>query len=92
MKLDNARFDSLVAKISEMTDNNYHTEALIVGAQFLGLYALCEKLVHVQALWKLEGRMPHHLGQYRDTLMNDLFTEAKKRLTEDQYSSFHGAY
>ena len=81
-----------IREIARLTENNQHTEALILGAQMLEYKHLLKKLQLVGELHRLEGHMPTGLGKYRDTLYNHLMDYARDILPEAAFKAFHSAY
>lgn len=79
-------------QLKELTNRNYHAEALVLGAKLLGARALGKKLDLVRQLRDLEGFMPPGLGKYRDTLLDALMEHAKRSLSEEDYQAFYGCF
>jgi hypothetical protein len=81
-----------IEKLKRLTDDNNHSEALILGAKSLGLSHVVKKLELVKALQDLEGHLPHGLSDYRYGLYNEVMKHAKQTLSPEEYEEFHGCF
>jgi hypothetical protein len=76
-------------KITEMTNNNYHCEALIEGAKQLNLPKLVKKFQLISELHKIDGHLHYDLSKYRNVAYKELLKIAEETLTAEEFSEFY---
>ena len=81
-----------VDEIKWLTDENYHTEALALGAAMIGLDHLAKRFDLIQQLQNLEGSLVWPLGEYRNALAEVLEREAERLLTAEEARIFLASY
>ena len=81
-----------IKRIARMTDRNDHTRAYIAGAKMLGLKALAAAFERVSRAQEREGYLPHGLSEERYGLYKQMMAEAERRLTPEEFKSFHSAF
>ncbi len=75
--------DAIVEKLAEMTDRNYHTEAVIELAKWLGSKRALKATKGVQMIHDAMGSMPSEVSQFRFWLLKSLWEEAEKKYGKD---------
>ena len=75
--------NSVLTKIEKATDRNSHAEALDIIAKFLNDSKTQKILKAITDIHHLEGGMPKHLQQYRDTIMHDLLDKVESKHGKD---------
>lgn len=68
----------LCHKVSELTDNNCHTEALEVIARYFDYRDFYKRFELIEKLHDIERAMPTDLSQYRSRLSRELFQKIEK--------------
>jgi|SaaInlV_165m_DNA_1040744.scaffolds.fasta_scaffold03195_7 hypothetical protein len=91
-RLDDDEVAVAVDQISELTDSNYHTEALKVLADLLDDRNAKKILAHIEAISNIVGHTPQGLIQIRmHYIYKPLLKQAKSKLSPEQYDAVHGA-
>ena len=85
-------FTGPLDEIADATDNNDHTYAMILGAQFLKLPHL-ERVFNKIYKKQMElGHMPQDLMDYRYEKYKEMMQLAKDGLAPEDFKKFHDAY
>ena len=79
-------------KLAKLTDRNDHNGALLEGAKIIKAKRLANIMKSIIAIHKEEGSMPVELMRYRDSISRRLMHLAKKKLSPEDYTQFHGAF
>ena len=90
-------FVRTVNKIATMTDRNDHSGAALAGAKLLdkaaGGYGKTVKVLeHLNEIHKLMGSMPYELGQFRYSLLKQMWADAESKLGKEKGEAFGGAF
>lgn len=72
----------LVKAYKEYTHDNHHTKALMILAEAAGQRSDAKILHHIEEITQLEGELPHHLNQYRETVRKVVERTVKEQLPE----------
>lgn len=81
-----------IADIKQLTNDNFHSEALAAGAHYLGHHELKKKFDDVVAQHVREGGLSKKLSLHRSKLATQLFDHAEKTLSGSTLKKFHDAY
>jgi predicted transcriptional regulator len=81
-----------IKKIKQMTSDNFHSEALAAGAEFLGDMELKKELDAVVAQHVKERGLSRELSKKRTELADRLFAKAKQQLSPEEFDKFDTAY
>lgn len=88
----NRAVEKLVKDIQDLTDDNAHTEALLVLAKFLKAKELEKVFLGIQSIHNAIGSMPSTLGKFRDEMGEQLMKYAKSKLEKSDFDKVQGAY
>jgi len=79
--------------IAELTDNNDHNEALLVGATALKMgECFLNRIKRLKADYARRGHLSQDLKIERDGICRSVMSHAEDVLNESDYNLFHGAY
>ena len=85
-------FDANIKEIAKLTDENFHSEAILAGARLVQdakLVGIAEAIVKIR---DLEGHMPSELTDYRSSIRQRVMEAAKRKFTPEQVDQLNGAY
>ncbi len=92
--LDDTSIAREIAKIAKMTARNDHSGSTLAGLELLnklsgGKYKkTVEVIKHIQAIQKIYGSMPYELGQFRYTIMKQMWTDANTYMSTELAQTF----
>ena len=87
MKKNQFDFEEFVEELSDMTDKNYHTEALILVSEYYGLKKYVKILEKILEIQDIEGYLPGDLSQYKYSL----YQEIMKYIPEEDFEAVQSA-
>lgn len=73
----------IIKKISDLTNENYHTEAIIVLAEYLKETKAVKILEHILKIHLLVGHMPRNLMDFRTSILTDLIIKVRDLYGEE---------
>ena len=90
-------FQSTMQDLSELTDINAHTQAYVLGCEYLesrgchldDVIVRLNNIVHMQARL---GYLPNHAIEERHRLYNIMMNASKEALTEDEQKVFYSCF
>jgi len=88
----NRPLEKLVKEIQDLTDDNAHTEALLVLAKFLKAKELEKVFLGIQMIHNAVGSMPSSLGKFREEMGVQLMSYAKQKMSKEDFNKVQGAY
>lgn len=82
---------SAIDKMAKLTDDNQHTEALIVLAELVGMKKEVKILKLIQQIHQLEGHLPSTLGHYRRETSQNVHDKARRKFGKEVYDKIYSA-
>lgn len=80
------------SEVAKLTDDNNHTESVMVAEKLVGEKRVEKIAEHIEAIRKLENDMPDGLYEYRNALRKRLLAFAKKKLSQEEYRQLGAAF
>lgn len=80
-----AKLEKAIKEIQKNTDENDHTEAILVLAKFLKDNKSIKILDAINDIHEMEGNMPSGISQYRTEILNRLLTNVKNKYDTNTY-------
>jgi hypothetical protein len=84
--------DFFVAEITECTNANDHTGAIIYGVILLGMPDQYSEMVRINGQQQKNDYLINADSEKRNKIYNEMMEKAKKLLNEKQFEKFYGAY
>lgn len=81
-----------IKKIKQLTSDNFHSEALAAGAEFLGAMDLKKEFDAIVAQHVKERGLSRELSNKRKEVADRLFALAKQKLSPEEFDKFNTAY
>lgn len=81
-----------VDKISELTSDNNHTEAIIELAKFLGNKKYVTILNSINTIHDVAGHMPPQLELYRKEIHMDMMKQIQSKYGKSAFQAFTSAF
>jgi len=81
-----------IEKIAKLTDSNNHTEAALELAKLIGNKKWIKVLESIDDIQDAVGHLPSEIGQYRNSVLTQLFTEAEKKFDKITYNELRQAF
>lgn len=91
-KFDKSKFDSGVKKIAQLTDNNFHTRAVMHGARMFGLMDKAKEADDIEKQHIKTGHITDELGARRRALSAHVTAHAKNVLSPEHFEKFNSAF
>lgn len=82
---DSVKFDKMVKQIADLTDDNAHTEALMVLAKHLRMKNVEKVLLGIQTIHNALGHMPTTLITFRTEMSDEIMKYAERELEPVQF-------
>ena len=79
-------------EITELTDDNFHTEAWILAAQYVGANDQAERLRWNLSRHEIIGEMTDELSENRTKLCEEIENHAKQVLSMDEFAELMGCF
>ena len=81
-----------ISRIKEATDDNYHTDAVLMVAGLLERRTEWRVLVSLKKIHDELGYMPQELITFRESILRDLLQVAKAQMTPGQYATLRSLF
>ena len=81
-----------ISRIKEATDDNYHTDAVLMLAGLLNRRTEWRVLVYLKKIHDELGHMPQELITFRESILQELLPVAKAQMTPGQYAALRSSF
>ena len=92
LKLFPHEIQDLIKEISDLTDWNAHTDAVVLLAENFGDRSDQDDANYVKTVHKAQGHMPRDVTDFRYKLLKKLLSKAKRVLPTTTYMELHQAF
>jgi len=89
---NDAKIDKLISDITKKTENNDHTESILLLAKFLKDNKSVKILDAINDIHHIEQHMPYELSKYRSSILNGLLETLKNKYDANTYMKVSSAF
>ena len=84
--------EDLIREISQLTDDNFHTDAVVILAEHYGNRSDQDDANYVKTVHEAQGHMPRDVLKFRDKLKKGLMSKAKRVLSRSEFQELRQAF